>query len=180
VSFIVQYLLALIGLGVAIDYSLLVVTRWREDLGRGADSQQGAGDQGSTGNEEAVVRALATAGRSVLFSGITVAVSLAALIALPVPFLRSVGFTGLLIPLVSVAAALTLLPALLVVAGPKLAWARSSTTRPPRPARGTAAGRAARRGQRGPAEPGPGQRGPGEVHLRHGAEDERRRRRGLP
>jgi RND superfamily putative drug exporter len=112
VSFIVQYLLALIGLGVAIDYSLLVVTRWREERGRGADSQ------------EAVVRALATAGRSVLFSGITVAVSLAALIALPVPFLRSVGFTGLLIPLISVAAALTLLPALLVVAGPKLAWPR--------------------------------------------------------
>ncbi len=112
VSFIVQYLLALIGLGVAIDYSLLVVTRWREERGRGAD------------NQEAVVRALATAGRSVLFSGITVAVSLAALIALPVPFLRSVGFTGLLIPLISVAAALTLLPALLVVAGPRLAWPR--------------------------------------------------------
>jgi putative drug exporter of the RND superfamily len=112
VSFIVQYLLALIGLGVAIDYSLLVVTRWREERGRGLSSEQ------------AVERALVTAGRSVLFSGVTVAVSLAALIALPVPFLRSVGFTGLLIPLVSVTAALTLLPALLVVAGPRLAWPR--------------------------------------------------------
>jgi RND superfamily putative drug exporter len=110
VSFIVQYLLALIGLGVAIDYALLIVTRWREERGRGA------------GNAQAVERALATAGRSVLFSGVTVAVSLAALIALPVPFLRSVGFTGLLIPVVSVIAALTLLPALLLVAGPKLAW----------------------------------------------------------
>ena len=58
--------------------------------------------------------ALATAGRSVLFSGVTVAVSLAALIALPVPFLRSVGFTGLLIPVVSVLAALSLLPALIL------------------------------------------------------------------
>ena len=110
VSFIVQYLLALIGLGVAIDYALLIVTRWREERGRGAS------------NAQAVERALATAGRSVLFSGVTVAVSLAALIALPVPFLRSVGFTGLLIPVVSVIAALTLLPALLLVAGPKLAW----------------------------------------------------------
>jgi RND superfamily putative drug exporter len=112
VSFIVQYLLALIGLGVAIDYSLLIVTRWREERGHGA------------GNRAAVERAMVTAGRSVLFSGITVAVSLAALIALPVPFLRSVGFTGLLIPLMSVTAALTLLPALLVVAGPRLAWPR--------------------------------------------------------
>jgi RND superfamily putative drug exporter len=110
VSFIVQYLIALIGLGVAIDYALLIVTRWREERGRGAS------------NAQAVERALATAGRSVLFSGVTVAISLAALIALPVPFLRSVGFTGLLIPVVSVIAALTLLPVLLLVAGPKLAW----------------------------------------------------------
>src|SRR5437762_1895559 len=69
VSFIVQYLLALIGLGVAIDYALLIVTRWREERGRGA------------GPEEAVARAMTSAGRSVFFSGVTVAVSLAALIA---------------------------------------------------------------------------------------------------
>jgi RND superfamily putative drug exporter len=112
VSFIVQYLLALIGLGVAIDYSLLIVTRWREERGQGLD------------NAAAVERAIATAGRSVLFSGITVAVSLASLIALPVPFLRSVGFTGLLIPLISVLAALTLLPALLLTAGDRLSWPR--------------------------------------------------------
>ncbi|MGI9158102.1 MAG: MMPL family transporter [Marmoricola sp.] len=118
VSFIVQYLLALIGLGVAIDYALLIVTRWREERGRGAD------------NAEAVERAMATAGRSVLFSGITVAVSLAALIALPVPLLRSVGFTGLLIPVFSVIAALTLLPALLLVAGEKLAWPHRRSTDP--------------------------------------------------
>ena len=118
VSFIVQYLLSLIGLGVAIDYALLVVTRWREERGRGADDR------------EAVVRALATAGRSVVFSGITVAVSLAALIALPVPFLRSVGFTGLLIPIISVIAALTLLPALLVIAGHRLDWPHRRRTDP--------------------------------------------------
>jgi RND superfamily putative drug exporter len=115
VSFIVQYLLSLIGLDVAIDYALLVVTRWREELGQGAD------------NPTAVTRAMSTAGRSVLFSGVTVAVSLA---ALPVPFLRSVGFTGLLIPLLSVAAALTLLPALLLVAGPRLSWPHRRSTDP--------------------------------------------------
>jgi RND superfamily putative drug exporter len=118
VSFIVQYLLALIGLGVAIDYSLLIVTRWREEYGRGS------------GNAHAVEVALVTAGRSVLFSGVTVAVSLAALLALPVPFLRSVGLTGLLIPLVSVVAALTLLPAVLSVAGPALEWPRRRTNDP--------------------------------------------------
>lgn len=112
VSFIVQYLLSLIGLGVAIDYALLIVTRWREErAGGGTDA-------------EAMARAMATAGRSVLFSGVTVAVSLAALIALPVPFLRSVGFTGLLIPVISVVASLTLLPALLLVVGRRLEWPR--------------------------------------------------------
>jgi RND superfamily putative drug exporter len=116
VSFIVQHLLALIGLGVAIDYALLIVTRWREELGRGA------------GPAEAVQRAMTTAGRSVFFSGVTVAVSLAALIALPVPFLRSVGFTGLLIPVVSVLASLTLLPALLLVAGSRLDWPHRRST----------------------------------------------------
>ncbi|MDI5968738.1 MMPL family transporter [Streptomyces sp. SL13] len=118
VSFIVQYLLALIGLGVAIDYALLEVTRWREERGRGAVGTA------------AVENALATAGRSVLFSGLTVAVSLASLTVLPVPFLRSVGYTGLLIPLISVTAAITLLPALLVTAGERLEWPRRRSLSP--------------------------------------------------
>ena len=118
VSFIVQYLLALIGLGVAIDYALLIVTRWREARGQGLD------------DVAAVRESLTTAGRSVLFSGLTVAVSLAALIALPVPFLRSIGFTGLLIPLLSVAVSLTLLPALLLVAGTRLEWPHRRGTSP--------------------------------------------------
>lgn len=118
VSSVVEFLLALIGLGVAIDYALLLVTRWREELGQGHSP------------DEAIGRAVATAGRSVLFSGITVAVSLAALIALPVPFLRSIGFTGLLIPLISVAAALTLLPAMLSLAGRRLAWPHRRSTNP--------------------------------------------------
>ena len=112
VSFIVQFLVALIGLGVAIDYSLLIVLRWREEHRAGVP------------NEEAVMRAMQTAGRSVIFSGTTVAVSLLALLVLPVPFLRSVGYGGALIPLVTVAVAITLLPVLLATVGPRLDWPR--------------------------------------------------------
>ncbi|WP_027859984.1 MMPL family transporter [Marmoricola sp. URHB0036] len=115
VIFVVQYLVALIGLGVAIDYSLLLVTRWREERAGGL-----LGD-------EAVHRAMATAGRSVLFSGVTVAVSLAALILVPLPFLRSIGLGGLLIPLFSVATTLTLVPVVLSVLGPRLMWPRRNS-----------------------------------------------------
>jgi RND superfamily putative drug exporter len=67
---------------------------------------------------------MATAGRSVIFSGTTVAVSLAALIVVPLPFLRSIGLGGLLIPVLSVLTSLTLVPVLLLVAGPRLQWPR--------------------------------------------------------
>ena len=110
VSMIVEFLVALIGLGVAIDYSLLVVVRWREERAHGHD------------DEEAVVRAMGTAGRAVVFSGTTVAIGLLALVVLPLPFLRSIGFAGMLIPLVSVIVAVTLLPIVLVWAGPRLDW----------------------------------------------------------
>ena len=110
VSFIVQFLVALIGLGVAVDYSLLVVTRWREELAAGHD------------REQAVHRAMATAGRAVVTSGGTVAVGLLALVLLPVPFLRSIGYAGLLIPLAATLATLTLLPVLLATVGPRLDW----------------------------------------------------------
>ena len=112
VSFIVQFLVSLIGLGVAIDYSLLVVTRWREERAYGLD------------NSSAVVASMRTAGKAVVFSGVTVAIGLAALIALPVPFLRSIGFGGMLIPLVSVIVSLTLLPAILAGIGPRVDWPR--------------------------------------------------------
>ncbi len=112
VSFIVQFLVSLVGLGVAIDYSLLLVTRWREERARGAS------------NEDAVVRAMETAGRAVLLSGLTVAIGLVSLIVLPVPFLRSTGLGGMLIPLVSVAVVLTLLPAILASVGPRWDWPR--------------------------------------------------------
>jgi RND superfamily putative drug exporter len=110
VSMIVEFLVALIGLGVAIDYSLLVVVRWREERAHGR-----------TG-EDAVVRAMETAGRAVVFSGTTVALGLLAMIVLPLPFLRSIGYAGMLIPLVSVIVATTLLPIVLVTAGNRLDW----------------------------------------------------------
>jgi RND superfamily putative drug exporter len=112
VSFVVQFLIALVGLGVAIDYSLLLVSRWREERAHGHD------------NDEAVVIAVQTAGHAVLASGVTVAISLLALIIVPVPFLRSMGLGGMLIPLVSVAVVLTLLPALLSKIGPRVDWPR--------------------------------------------------------
>jgi RND superfamily putative drug exporter len=112
VSIIVQFLIALIGLGVAIDYSLLLVSRWREERAHGRS------------NEDAVVVAMTTAGRAVLTSGATVAISLLALLVVNVPALRSVGLAGLLIPLVSVAAVLTLLPALLSSIGPRVDYPR--------------------------------------------------------
>jgi putative drug exporter of the RND superfamily len=115
VSPIVQFLIALIGLGVAIDYSLLVVSRWREERSHGRSG------------DEAVQRAMETAGRAVVFSGITVAIGLLALIALPLPFLRSMGYGGMLIPLVSTLAAITLLPVVMSKLGARLDWPHRRT-----------------------------------------------------
>ena len=112
VSFIVQFLVSLIGLGVAIDYSLLLVTRWREERDHGRD------------NHDAVVVAMETAGRAVVFSGVTVAIGLIALVVLPVPFMRSIGIGGALIPLASVLTTLTLTPAILGGIGPRVDWPR--------------------------------------------------------
>ena len=117
VSQIVEFLIALIGLGVAIDYSLLVVSRWREERAAGRD------------NAAAVVEAMNHAGRAVVFSGLTVAIGLLSMIVLPVPMLRSVGYGGVLVPLVSVAVAITLLPVILATVGPRLDWPRLRTER---------------------------------------------------
>jgi RND superfamily putative drug exporter len=110
ISPIVQFLIALIGLGVSIDYALIVVVRWREERAHGR------------GSEEAIQRAMETAGRAVVFSGTTVAIGLLALVALPLPFLRSVGYGGMLIPLISVFVAITLLPVVLSKLGTRLDW----------------------------------------------------------
>src|SRR5215218_439743 len=94
-------MVALIGLGIAIDYSLLIVYRYREERKGGVD------------RELAVERTMATAGRAVVFSGTAVAIGLALMLFMPLPFMRGFGLAGLLIPLVSVLAAVTLLPVLL-------------------------------------------------------------------
>lgn len=101
----VTNLVALVGLGLAIDYSLLIVYRFREELWTGLTAS------------DAVVRTMATAGRTVTFSGLAIAVGLGLLLLVPVPFVRSIGVAGLLVALVSVAAALTLQPALLALLG---------------------------------------------------------------
>jgi RND superfamily putative drug exporter len=114
VSVIVQFLVGLIGLGIAIDYALLVVVRWREER-----------QQPGVSNEMAVRNAMQHAGTAVVFSGTTVAISLLALLALPVPFMRSIGVAGLMIALVSVAVAVTLLPVVLATIGPRVDWPRN-------------------------------------------------------
>ncbi len=108
VSIIVQFLIALVGLGVGIDYALLMIFRFRDELREGADV------------ETALVQTMTHAGRSVVVSGSTVAVGLLSLIVLPLPFIRSMGIGGMLIPAVSVLAAVTLLPALLAVLGHRI------------------------------------------------------------
>jgi len=108
VSQIVEFLIALVGLGVAIDYALLMIFRFREELAHGEDV------------ETALVETMTHAGRSVIVSGSTVAVGLLSMIALPLPFIRSIGIAGMLIPAVSVVAAITLLPALLSLLGHRI------------------------------------------------------------
>jgi len=115
ISPVVQFLIALVGLGIAIDYSLLVVSRWREERAHGLSG------------DEAVQRAMETAGRAVVFSGTTVAIGLLAMVALPVPFLRSMGIGGMLIPLVSTLVAITLLPVVLSKVGSRLDWPHKRT-----------------------------------------------------
>jgi RND superfamily putative drug exporter len=105
----VTNVVSLIGIGIAIDYSMLIVFRFREELA-------------APGTEpgEALMRAMGTAGRATVFSGLTVAVGLALLAFVPVPLIRSMGVGGLLIPLVSVLASMTLLPVLLSLLGPRI------------------------------------------------------------
>jgi putative drug exporter of the RND superfamily len=108
VSVIVQFLIALVGLGLAIDYALLMIFRFRDELRDGNDV------------ETAIVETMTHAGRSVIVSGSTVAIGLLSMVALPLPLIRSMGIAGMLIPAVSVLASLTLLPALLAVLGTRI------------------------------------------------------------
>jgi uncharacterized membrane protein YdfJ with MMPL/SSD domain len=98
----------ILGLGLGIDYGLFLVTRFREELHK----------EGTV--EDAVARTVVTAGRTVLVSGVTVAIVLASLMLFPETILRSIGYGGVATVLVDMIAALTVLPALLAVLGPKV------------------------------------------------------------
>ena len=108
VSIFAINVITLLGVGLAIDYALFVVSRFREELAAGRSTP------------DAVTVTMATAGRTVMFSGLTVAVSLASLLLFPQVFLRSMGFGGMAAVLVAMVTALTVLPALLAALGPKV------------------------------------------------------------
>ncbi len=100
-------IIELIGLGLAIDYSLLIVHRFRREI---LDIPDGSVD-------EAIAKTMQTAGRTVILSGLVVSIGLATLFLVPIPFVRSLGAAGLLVPVISVVATLTLQPALLSYLG---------------------------------------------------------------
>jgi RND superfamily putative drug exporter len=108
VSIAVQFLIALVGLGVAIDYALLMIFRFRDELREGEDA------------ETALVETMTHAGKAVIVSGTTVAVGLLSLIVLPLPLIRSIGIGGTLFPAVSALSAVTLLPAMLAALGERI------------------------------------------------------------
>ncbi|MGB8699162.1 MAG: MMPL family transporter [Thermosynechococcaceae cyanobacterium] len=100
---------SMLGLGLGIDYSLLIVNRFREELQSGSPQQ-------------AAIRTVATAGKAVFFSGLIVCISLVCLLLFPIALLQSMGMAGSLVVILSVAVALTVLPALLVWIGPRIHW----------------------------------------------------------
>jgi trehalose monomycolate/heme transporter len=108
VSIFAVNIVTMLGLGLAIDYGLFMVSRFREELRAGRDV------------EDAVIRTTATAGRTVAFSGVTVAVALASLLFFPQNFLVSMGFGGMAAVLIAMLAAVTVLPALFGVLGPRV------------------------------------------------------------
>jgi RND superfamily putative drug exporter len=127
-----------LGLALAIDYSLLMVSRFREELGRGQEPAQ------------AVVRSVQTAGRTIVFSGATVMAALAVLLIFPMYFLRSFAYAGIGVVLISMIAAVVVLPALLAVLGRRvnsgrLPWARDREPSTAAPFWGRLAGQAMRR-----------------------------------
>jgi uncharacterized membrane protein YdfJ with MMPL/SSD domain len=127
VSIFAVNVITIAGLGLAIDYGLFMVSRFREEIRRQPDV------------ETALARTMATAGRTVAVSGITVAISIGGLLIFPQVFLRSMGFGGMSAVLIAMLAALTLLPALLAMLGPKVdalsvrPWLRRVVHRAPRP-----------------------------------------------
>ncbi len=115
--FFAQLWITMVGLAVGIDYSLIVVSRFREELARGLNK------------EDAVIRAGATANRTVLFSGITVVIALVGILIIPHTMFFSMALAAILVVIISVLASLTLLPAVLVLLGPKVDLLRLPFTR---------------------------------------------------
>ena len=121
-----------LGLGLAVDYSLFIVSRFREEMGNGLAPH------------DAVVRSVETAGRTVAISALTVAVALSALVAFPMYFLRSFAYAGVAVVLLAMAASVLTLPALLAAIGPRIDSRRARRTAGATPA--TGAGTAGRPG----------------------------------
>ncbi len=105
-------IVTLIGLGVAIDYSLFIVNRFREELAAGR------------GPEQALIASMQTSGRAVAFSGITVAIGLSAMLFFQGSFLASMGFAGAMVVAIAVLYALTFLASLLAILGHRVTWLR--------------------------------------------------------
>ncbi|MDA1349931.1 MAG: MMPL family transporter, partial [Chloroflexi bacterium] len=110
--FFVELMIVMIGLAVGIDYSLLVVSRYREELGKGHDKI------------EALTRTGATASRTVFFSGLTVVIALSGMLIVPSTVFQGLGTGAILVVVAAVAAALTLLPAVLSLLGHRIGWLR--------------------------------------------------------
>ena len=123
VSAYANNVVSMVGLGVAIDYSLFVVSRFREELPRHPPA-------------EALARTVATAGRAVIFSGLTVGIGLASLLLLRTDTISSMGVAGIFVVAAAVVYALTFLPALLAVLGPRVNALRVPFVHPERTARG--------------------------------------------
>ena len=111
-----------LGLGLSIDYGLLIVTRYREEVGALVDAEPTGSrtGRGSAVVAEALGKALTTAGRTVAFSAVTVAISIGGLLVMTPDILRSIGAAGVAVVLLSVLSALTLVPALLVLLGERV------------------------------------------------------------
>ena len=114
-------LVTAMGLGLAIDYSLFIVSRFREEVRAGRST------------EAAVIRTVETAGRTIMVSALTVAVSLSALLVFPLFFLRSFAYAGVGVTLVAMTTSIVTLPALLAVLGPRVDSLRLWRTREPKP-----------------------------------------------
>jgi len=108
ISVFAANVITMLGLGMAIDYALFVVSRFREELAAGASTS------------DAIARTIATAGRTVVVSGLTVALALSSLLLFPMGFLKSMGYGGMAAVGVAMVAALTVLPAVLALLGPRI------------------------------------------------------------